>query len=840
MTYVQAFLSPELVQALGWTILHSLWQGALVALALSVLLVFLNRQSAQVRYFISLTALGTTLALAVFTFFSLYQAPQKSLSAATVVVSGTTFSAINPTVPEQAEVSLPDKFPFEDFFAPYFEKHLPLLVTFWFMGLLIMALRMLGGLAYVQRLKHYQTRPLSAKWQNKLEGLRNRLDLKKPVQLVESLQVKVPMVIGYLKPIILVPFGAVNGLSEKQVEAILAHELAHIYRHDYLFNLLQSFVETVFFYHPAMWWMNACVRAERENCCDDIAINLCGDTLTFAEALTGLEELGQIQSPALAMAFTGKKGSLLGRIKRLVSQPKRSASFTEGFLAACIVMVSISVISLSAMAQLRPQSEDFPIFLSKGLLPAPSEEPAKPAIPTDLTASSADSRLADCAPTPVFSLDQLLTSDDYSLSVCKAQEPGGKDIIIVKDKKGRIAELYVDGKKVRKKDMPALEKVIAERSGIPAKSKKKEYASKEDVAAARQALTENSWQPSPTPRVYVYNYPTGRVEAHPAPNVNYRYKYNMQVPNSAPTPPATIYITSDVTSDDEAPIAPVRPMRPMAPMRPMRPMKPLAPIAPVAPPTGSSDDEREDYEEEMEEYAEEMKEYEKEMAEFGNSESRDWKEYEQEMAEYAKEFAEFNNLNSPAWKEFEQEMAEFSKEMSEYSKGMTEFSHGFNKDRKEIEIRRRVETGAAARERARAAGERARAAGEIARAAGEKARAAGEKVRAAAANVRNERLEKLKAELRKDNLIGENDKNFTYKMSNEGLYINGKKQPQSLFEKYKKAFHPGMTEKGNYNEVYVIKDDPDAGAKGATKVEKKIEIKTSPDKAKDKNKVKSK
>src|SRR5688572_19199985 len=251
MTYVQAFLSQELVQALGWTILHSLWQGALVALALSVLMVFLNRQSAQVRYFISITALFTTLAIAVFTFWSIYQAPVKNAVSATV--SDNTFSSEKATVLSLAEISWTEKA--EGFFVPYFEKHLPLLVTLWFMGLLVMALRMLGGLAYVNRLKHYQTQPLGAKWQNKLEELRMHLGVSKPVLLLESLQVKVPMAIGYLKPVILVPFGAVNGLTEKQVEAILAHELAHIFRHDYLFNLIQSFVETLFFYHPDMWWM---------------------------------------------------------------------------------------------------------------------------------------------------------------------------------------------------------------------------------------------------------------------------------------------------------------------------------------------------------------------------------------------------------------------------------------------------------------------------------------------------------------------------------------------------------------------------------------------------------
>ncbi|HSI90396.1 MAG TPA: M56 family metallopeptidase, partial [Adhaeribacter sp.] len=354
MKLTEAFLSAELIRALGWTILHSLWQGALVALALSGLLLFLNRYSAQVRYFVSVTALFTLLALSGFTFFSLYN-PLPPVSMAVTEQTAGTFSAPDLSVlAPESPAGWSAALPFTHFFSEYFEKHLPLLVTFWFLGLLVMALKMLGGLVYVQRLRHYQTRPLPQKWQQKLAELGAELNLQKPVLLLESLKVNVPMALGYLKPVILVPVGALNGLSEKQVEAILAHELAHICRHDYLFNLLQSFIETIFFFHPAVWWMNACIRAERENCCDDIAMNLCGDPVVFAGALAELEERNFAAGPAMAVALTGRKGSLLSRIKRLADRPKRRAGFSEGFMAACIVMISLSAISLSAMAQLRP------------------------------------------------------------------------------------------------------------------------------------------------------------------------------------------------------------------------------------------------------------------------------------------------------------------------------------------------------------------------------------------------------------------------------------------------------------------------------------------------------
>ncbi|MBK0403164.1 M48 family metalloprotease [Adhaeribacter sp. BT258] len=789
MKYADTFLSQELTQALGWTLLHSLWQGALVALALSVVLVFLNRHSAQVRYFISVTALFTTLALAIFTFFSLYREPVKITETAPL----STFSSPNPAVSTAAIASEAwyESLPFADFFATYFEKHLPLIVTIWFMGLLIMALKMLGGLAYVQRLKHYQAKPLGLRWQNKLSELQGKLNFPKPVALLESLQVKVPVAIGYLKPVILVPIGAVNGLTEKQVEAILAHELAHIYRHDYVFNLVQSVVETIFFYHPAMWWISASVRAERENCCDDIALNLCGDSIAFAGALAELEEMNFAAGPAMAMAFNGKRGTLLGRIKRLLHQPRRSASFSEGFIAACILMVSISAISLSAMAQLNPSFEEFPYYV--GSIPA-----QKPAADLEAKATPINKGVQEVSAEPARRTAPEFASDleaqGYSLSVSVAPEGDGEDIIIVKDRKGNIAKLYVNGKKVRKKDMASFQKIIDERQmlGGKDKRKKKEYASKEEVKEARKALKN-------MPDVQVYSAPQPRVYVYGTPEIHTRPQFNSRHRNYVPSPPAP-----------HAPLAPPAPPVPLAPLAPMAPMAPVAPL-----PNASAEDKKEyeqelkEYEAEMKEYEQEIKEYEVEMKAYSENSGDEWKEYEKEMEEYGRE------------------MEKFSREMSVYGKDLAknirkqvyvsvpdnEELENLRRDARErtVEIRNHAakDREIAARDRSRAlersAKEREKAA--EARAKASEARAKAAETRAKAAKERSQKLEQIKTELRKDKLIGEKDKKFNYRISNDGLYINGKKQPQATFEKYKKRFHPGLEKSGKFSEVYNISED---------------------------------
>ena len=168
---------------------------------------------------------------------------------------------------------------------------------------------------WVQRLKSHRTTAVSARWQHTAQTLARQLHIRRPVRLLESASVAVPTVIGWLRPVVLMPASALAGLSPEQLQAILAHELAHIRRHDYLVNLLQTLVETLLFYHPAVWWLSRRIRAEREHCCDDLAVSLCGDPYTYARALADLEGL---RAPSVPLALAATGGSLLGRVRRLV------------------------------------------------------------------------------------------------------------------------------------------------------------------------------------------------------------------------------------------------------------------------------------------------------------------------------------------------------------------------------------------------------------------------------------------------------------------------------------------------------------------------------------------
>ncbi len=217
---------------------------------------------------------------------------------------------------------------------------LPYLVVFWGIGVLGLSVRLLGGLWYLRKLRTSLTKPVSTMLMSQLHSVSERLGLARSVQLRESLAVTVPLVVGWLRPMILLPSSVITGLSVRQLEMILAHELAHIRRHDYLVNLLQSVIETLLFYHPAVWWVSARIRHEREHCCDDLAVKVCGgDKRSYAQALADLDDL----RPKMQFVQAASGGSLLKRILRLADKALPKALEPRQWLAG-LSMIAVSVV----------------------------------------------------------------------------------------------------------------------------------------------------------------------------------------------------------------------------------------------------------------------------------------------------------------------------------------------------------------------------------------------------------------------------------------------------------------------------------------------------------------
>lgn len=356
MNPVQTLFHLPWIARLGWTLLHFLWQGSLIAALLALVRARWGaRTAAPLRYAAACAALAAMGIAPLVTFVVLSNADAPS-SAATVAAAAAQGAGM--TWPVAASPS----------WANVWERVSPWLGAAWVVGVMLCLLRLAGGWLLTARLRTARSRPAPAEWQANLAALRTRLGVARPVRLLVSSLVETPAVMGWLRPVILVPVGALAGLPTAQVEALVAHELAHIRRHDYLVNLLQSLAEAVLFYHPAVWWVSRVIRAEREYCCDDLAVAAAGgDVLTYARALAEMES-GR-RAHALAMAASG--GSLRNRIRRLVDpSPAGSHSLPSGAAAGAlgaILLISAGALAVRAAASPAPPQE--PVVDSQSIWP---------------------------------------------------------------------------------------------------------------------------------------------------------------------------------------------------------------------------------------------------------------------------------------------------------------------------------------------------------------------------------------------------------------------------------------------------------------------------------------
>jgi beta-lactamase regulating signal transducer with metallopeptidase domain len=314
------------VDPIGWMLLHSLWRGIVVAMALALALRFLRRAPAQTRYLAACVAMALMIAL----------------PAAAVIPSVTPAShAIDGRPPLSEVLAAHDVYrifvarSWQTWIVPNF----PTIVGVWMAGAGISSVRLLGGFVLARRWMRRDSRPLV--WPS-IDRLKERMGVGQAVALLESARVEVPMVIGWLRPAILVPVAALSSLTAPELDAILAHELAHIRRHDYLVNFLQCVVETLVFYHPATWWITHVIRREREHCCDDMAVAVIRDRATYARSLTALECL---RAPVLSLSPAANGGNLLVRVRRIL-QPQEESMKPFSVLVGLVVVLAIALIWL--------------------------------------------------------------------------------------------------------------------------------------------------------------------------------------------------------------------------------------------------------------------------------------------------------------------------------------------------------------------------------------------------------------------------------------------------------------------------------------------------------------
>lgn len=334
----------QLIKALGNTLMHSLWQGVLLAIAAGLIISLTRKQTAVLRYNLLLTALLLFTGGVIITFLWQLQ-PASGAHQVTNITAAA--PALNGAANAQPVIVYNEAKPvLTDVLLTYFNRYCNMIVMVWFLIICIKSIKLAAGVYEVYQLRRIKITPVSKYWEDKLAQLSAQLKIKQVIDIAESGMAKVPMVIGHLKPLILIPVGFINALTTDEVEAILAHELAHIRRRDYLVNLLQSFMEIVFFFNPAVLWISELIKAERENCCDDIAIACTNSKYGYIQALLSCQEYQP--SPGLGMAMAGQKSNLLDRVKRIVNNNNQSLNIMEktlltiGLVAAGICTVAFS------------------------------------------------------------------------------------------------------------------------------------------------------------------------------------------------------------------------------------------------------------------------------------------------------------------------------------------------------------------------------------------------------------------------------------------------------------------------------------------------------------------
>jgi beta-lactamase regulating signal transducer with metallopeptidase domain len=399
MAEILETLSTDLFYRLGWVLLHSLWQFALIAVVLAVAIETLRRRSAALRYIVCCGALAGTIPVAVATYALI---PGSAITdsqptdnhivanplppAAPVLdepllaipdenpskpeFSGEHF--VSPDLPSETPVtvrpSIGDAFvasdpggsleeprdeeatatseteiatgtqPVEERLTAVVRPWLPMATVAWLCGVLLLSIWHLGGWFGVLRLARMAREPADQDIVNRLQEIAAKLKLRQSVRLFQSALVEIPIIIGWWRPVLLTPIGMVTGMNPQQLDSLLAHELAHVRRHDYLVNLFQTAMETLLFYHPAIWWISRKIRVEREYCCDDVAVDVCGDGMEYARALATFEERRSAPQPAVAAS----EGNTLSRVRRLLGISAATNWTAKSLVGSLAVVVLVA------------------------------------------------------------------------------------------------------------------------------------------------------------------------------------------------------------------------------------------------------------------------------------------------------------------------------------------------------------------------------------------------------------------------------------------------------------------------------------------------------------------
>ncbi|MCH6201931.1 M48 family metalloprotease [Aquiflexum sp. LQ15W] len=352
METLSTFIAEPYLLGLGWMIVHALWQIAGVGLILWLALQVFGKKSPAFKYRLSISALALITVLALGTF--IYSIPPSLPVPAGAIPHTSQIEHL--TQPNSNHlINAPSDWMIV---SRRIENWIPTLVQVWFLGAMLFLVRLATSLADIRNLRQKQHDRAESVWQQVLDKQLTSLKMSKPVQLLKSIHVEVPMTYGVWKPVVLIPAGLFFQLSPLQLEAIIAHELAHIKRHDYLVNLVQSILEVVFFFHPIFWWINMTAKEQRENACDDLAISMGISPKDLAFGLANVLNHAKNPTPEIAMTAAKPNNPTLDRIKRIMGV-KTSSSQPTTITSMTMMITLLLGATLMVGASDKPSKESF-------------------------------------------------------------------------------------------------------------------------------------------------------------------------------------------------------------------------------------------------------------------------------------------------------------------------------------------------------------------------------------------------------------------------------------------------------------------------------------------------
>ncbi|KAA6455682.1 M56 family metallopeptidase [Acidobacteria bacterium AB60] len=383
----------HLLPSIAWTLIHFCWEAAAIAAVYGASSLLLSRRSSNARYTAALTALLLMMSSALVTFglelrangaFAREAGTARQTAAPAAMAKPE--AGPHPFVPAASAIS-------QDAALPSLPALLPWIDGFWLVGVFALSLRSLGGWWLIRRLSASASTAVPAETMASFKRIAATLGIKRGVVLAISGAVSGPATVGVLRATVLLPLCALTSLSADELEMVFAHELAHVRRADFFWNLIQTFAETVFFFHPAVWWIGGCLRNERELCCDDLALKICPNPVTYARALFRLEEQ-RVRQPRLAMALdgNGSRSTLRLRILRILGEPVAHMTHTPSrafSISVAVAGLMLLVLPTSqVLASMHPAAKaKAAVAMASPRLAAlmPQEaapEPARPAAPS--------------------------------------------------------------------------------------------------------------------------------------------------------------------------------------------------------------------------------------------------------------------------------------------------------------------------------------------------------------------------------------------------------------------------------------------------------------------------